>query len=396
MGGIQGLHPGEHLAVALRQEFEVFDRNPDPALDELTELSAVLSNADYAYIGWMDFNRLWFKSRFGFKASEQPRSTTACQWLLQMGQPLLIPDAGEDARFPPTGVPLLGGKNCRSYAGVPLISSAQQVIGTLAVLAREPGRFNAQHITLLEVLGRQVVTRLELYARIRAQEQAVRARQRTERALAIERCFVAATLDSVPALVAVLDTSGRTVRLNHSCAQLTGLSLADAVGRPFVDDVLEPDDRPWASTKLHDAATGQVSGPHETAWRVAGGQSRRVSWTLRPLQGPNGEIQYLIVSGQDSSSRVPWKGASPRLTLSPRRPWVIGPKRSPAVSSPSCWTRTAWPAFRIACAPWRSRTSGRARSRCGAATESIAASPAAAAGCNCPASVRSSSSTAPT
>ncbi len=31
----------------------------------------------------------------------------------------------------------------------------------------------------------------------------------------------------------------------------------------------------------------------------AGGSSRRVSWTLRPLQGPTGEIQYLIVSGQD-------------------------------------------------------------------------------------------------
>ncbi len=277
----------------------MFDRNPDPALDELTELSAVLSNADYAYIGWMDFNRLWFKSRFGFKATEQPRSTTACQWLLEMGQPLLITDAGEDARFPPTGVPLLGAKPCRSYAGVPLVSSAQQLIGTLAVLAQDPDRFNRQHITLLEVLGRQVVTRLELYARIRAQEQAVRARQRTERALAMERCFVAATLDSVPALVAVLDTSGRTVRLNQSCAQLTGLSLADAVGRPFVDEVLEPDDRPWASTKLHDAATGQVSGPHETAWRVVGGQSRRVSWTLRPLQGPSGDIQYLIVSGQD-------------------------------------------------------------------------------------------------
>jgi len=134
---------------------------------------------------------------------------------------------------------------------------------------------------------------------MRAQEQAQRARQRTERALAMERCFVAATLDSVPALVAVLDTAGRTVRLNNSCAQLTRLALADAVGRPFVDEVLEPEDRPWAATKLRDAATGQVSGPHETAWRVAGGFSRRVSWTLRPLQGPDGEIQYLIVSGQD-------------------------------------------------------------------------------------------------
>ena len=42
----------------MRQDSESFDLNPDPALDELTELSAVLSNADYAYMGWMDFNRL--------------------------------------------------------------------------------------------------------------------------------------------------------------------------------------------------------------------------------------------------------------------------------------------------------------------------------------------------
>lgn len=299
MGAIQGLNLGEHQPLALRQDLEIFDRNPDLALDELTEFSAVLSNADYGYIGWMDFNRLWFKSRFGFKAAEQPRSLTACHWLLEKGEPLLIVDAGQDARFPPIGIPLIGAKPCRSYAGVPLISSAQQVIGTLAVLAREPGRFNQEHITLLEVLGRQVVTRLELYARIHAQEQAQRARQRTERALAIERCFVAATLDSVPALVVVLDTAGRTVRLNHSCAQLTGLSLADAVGRPFIDEVLEPEDRPWAINKLRDAVAGQVSGPHETAWRVIGAESRRVSWTLRPLQGPNGEIQYLVVSGQD-------------------------------------------------------------------------------------------------
>ncbi|MGA2537611.1 MAG: PAS domain S-box protein, partial [Terracidiphilus sp.] len=296
---IEGVRLVEYQALASRQDLEIFDRTPDLALDELTELSAVLCNADYAYIGWMDFNRLWFKSRFGFDAPEQPRSATACQWLMEKGQPLLIRDAGEDERFPPVGIPLIGAKPCRSYAGVPLFSAGQQIIGTLAVLAREPNRFHKEHLTLLEVLGRQVVTRLELYTRIRSQEMAQRARQRMERALAIERTFVAATLDSVPALVVVLDTAGRMVRLNHSCAQLTNLSLADAVGRPFIDQVLEQNDRPWATTKLREAMNGLTSGPHETAWRVVGAASRRVSWTLRPLQGPSGEIQYLIVSGQD-------------------------------------------------------------------------------------------------
>jgi PAS domain S-box-containing protein len=299
MCAVLGSQADENQDTGVRSELSVFDRNSDPGLSELTELAAVLCNADYAYLGWMDYNRLWFKSRYGFRATDQPRAATACQWMLDKGQPLLIADASQDPRFPPTGIPLPNADPCLSYAGVPLLSGDQQIVGTLAVLARTANRFKPEHLTLLETLGRQVVTRLELYSRIRLQEQAQRQRQRTERALAIERCFVAATLDSIPALVAVLDTAGRVVRMNEPCSQLTGLSLAHAIGRPFVEEFLEEEDRAWVASKLRDAVVGLVSGPHETAWRAAGGSSRRVSWTLRPLQGPTGEIQYLIVSGQD-------------------------------------------------------------------------------------------------
>ena len=299
MCAVLGSQGGENQDMGVRAELSVFDRNSDPGLNELTELAAVLCNADYAYLGWMDYNRLWFRSRYGFRASDQPRAATACQWMLEKGQPLLIANAGEDPRFPPTGIPLPNADPCLSYAGVPLLSGDMQIVGTLAVLARTAERFRPEHLTLLETLGRQVVTRLELYSRIRLQEQAQRQRQRTERALAVERCFVAATLDSIPALVTVLDTAGRVVRMNEPCSQLTGISLAHAIGLPFVEEFLEERDRAWVANKLRDAVVGLASGPHETAWRGVGGSSRRVSWTLRPLQGPTGEIQYLIVSGQD-------------------------------------------------------------------------------------------------
>ena len=297
-------------------EFESFDRNPDPALDELTELASILSGADYAYMGWMDFSRLWFKARHGFEAVEQARTATACQWMLKTASSLLIRDAGHDPRFPPDGIPLAGGKNCLSYAGTPLISSDRRILGSFAILAREPDRFSQEHLALLEILARQAVTRLELYMRIQAQEQAQRSLQRTERALGTERGFVSATMDSIPALVAVLDTAGRVVRLNHLCAQLTGLSTLGAVGRPFFEEVLTPSDGAWAADRLRDAANGEFSGPHENPWRVAastGGNPafadatalaspvppRLIRWTLRPLKGTDGEIQFLILSGQD-------------------------------------------------------------------------------------------------
>ncbi len=286
-------------SIATRSEFDVLDRNADPALDELTEFTAVLSGADYAYVGWLDPSRLWFKSRFGFMATDQPRASTACQYVVEGGNPMLVADAAADPRFAPDGIEVPGARPCRSYAGLPLRTANQHIVGTLAILARRPHQFAQEHMTLLEVVGRQIITRLELYTRIRAQEQATRARQRAERALAVERSFVEATLDSVPALVVVLDTAGRVVRFNQPCAQLAGLNPSDAAGRLFVEALLEPDDRQWAADKLREAANGLDSGPHETAWRMGGNQPRRVSWTLRPLKSPPGEIQYLIVSGQD-------------------------------------------------------------------------------------------------
>lgn len=286
-------------AMMARQDFDVMDRNTDPALDELTEFTAVLSGADYAYMGWFDFSRLWFKSRFGFMATDQPRASTACQYLMEDGKPLIIDDAASDPRFSPLGIEVPGGKPCRSYAGLPLRTANQRIVGTLAIVARRPKQFGQEHLTLLEVVGRQIITRLELYNRIRAQEQAQRARQRMERALAMERCFVAATLDSIPALVVVLDTAGRVIRFNQPCAQLTRLDPTESAGRAFVEALLEQEDRQWAAGKVREAAGGQVSGPHETWWRISGDARRRVSWTLRPLKGPNGEIQYLIISGQD-------------------------------------------------------------------------------------------------
>jgi len=286
------------LTLPSRPEFDLLDRSPDPALDELTGLAAVLCGADFAYTAWIDMNRLWFRSCYGFTGVEQARSQSACQWTIEAGVPVIIADAGEDSRFSPQGIELPDGRRCRSYAGAPLIEATGQTLGTIAVLAEGPNQFSQEQLHLLETIGRQVTTRLELYNRIGAQEQAQRARMRTERALAIERSFVSVTLDSIPALVAVLDTAGRVVRLNYPCMQLTGLSLAEAVGRPFVEEVLDDVDRAWTAGKLLEAAAGQVSGPHETGWRSEG-NTRRVSWTLRPLAGPNDEVQYLIVTGQD-------------------------------------------------------------------------------------------------
>jgi two-component system, OmpR family, sensor histidine kinase VicK len=286
---------------------ELIDQSPDPALEELVRLAAVISGADYAYLGWMTSDRLYFKSTYGFLAREQDRESSACQWVVVEGAPLLVRDAAAESQSDPRihaeGIALENALPCQSYLGIPLLAPGNRVLGTIAVLAIEPNRFSREHIGLVSILARQAVTRMELYNRTAAQEQAQRSRQRLERALAIERNFVSATLDSIPALVAVLDTAGRMVRFNRPCEELTGLRLGEIVGRPFVDEILiEREAHGWALDKVRAAASGQVAGPYENLWRTEQGAPRRISWTLTPLVGPgldSGEVQYLIVSGRD-------------------------------------------------------------------------------------------------
>jgi two-component system, OmpR family, sensor histidine kinase VicK len=286
---------------------ESIDHSPDPALEELVRLAAVISGADYAYLGWMTSDRLYFKSTYGFMAREQDRETSACQLVVAEGAPLLVRDAAtesqSDPRIPAEGIALENALPCQSYLGIPLLAPGNRVLGTMAVLAIDPNRFSREHIGLVSILARQAVTRMELYNRTAAQEQAQRSRQRLERALAIERNFVSATLDSIPALVAVLDTAGRMVRFNRPCEELTGLRLGEIVGRPFVDEILiEREAHGWAQDKVRTAVAGQVAGPYENLWRTEQGAPRRISWTLRPLVGPgldSGEVQYLIVTGRD-------------------------------------------------------------------------------------------------
>ena len=310
MSLIQDTTRAESKVVPMTPEAPGFDLAPDPALDELIRLAAVLSGADFSYLAWLGAERLWLKSTHGFPGTGQP--TSASYLPVQWGTALLVEEASEDTRLGKEPVELQGAMPCESFLGIPLFGPSERVIGTLAVLAVEPNRFSQEHIGLVSILGRQAVTRVELYNRTAAQEQAQRSKQRLERALAIERNFVAATLDSVPALVAVLDTAGRMVRFNRPAEELTGLRLADIVGRPFVDEILvEREARGWAQDKVRQAANGQVAGPYENLWRTAPDSSqalpRRVSWTLRPLVAPTSgmdasqgsEVQYLIVSGRD-------------------------------------------------------------------------------------------------
>jgi two-component system, OmpR family, sensor histidine kinase VicK len=280
-------------------QYDILDTLPDPAFDEIARMAAAICNAPYAFIGFLDWSRVWFKSSIGFTGRQIRRNGSPCQFLLLDGKPLIISDATSDHRFGASGIVLDNGIHCRSYAGAPLISASGAILGTLAVCSSEPDAFGRSHLENLQVLARQVVTRLELYATGHTQENVVRSRQRSEQALTVERNFVAAVLNTISALVLVFDTAGRIVRFNRACETISGYSFADLAGRSFPEELFPPGERETAIRIFEEVRAGNANQSYELDWRTKAGRVRRIAWTATSLVNAQDEVGFVIMTGVD-------------------------------------------------------------------------------------------------
>ncbi len=280
-------------------QYEILDTLPDPAFDEIARMAASICNAPYAFIGFLDWSRVWFKSTVGFTARQIRRNGSPCQFLLLDAKPLLISDALADHRFASSGIVLDDGVRCRSYAGAPLFSASGMILGTIAVCSLEANAFSRSNLESLQVLARQIVTRMELYATGQTQEDVVRSRQRSEQALTVERNFVAAVLNTISALVLVFDIAGRIVRFNRACEAISGYSFADLAGRAFPEELFPPGERETAIRIFEQVRVGNATESFEINWRTKAGGMRRIAWTATSLTNAQDEVSFVIMTGAD-------------------------------------------------------------------------------------------------
>ena len=162
---------------ALRQ-YDVLDTPPEEAFDDLARLAAQIGAAPMALISLVDERRQWCKSRVGLTALEFSREISFCAHAILQSDLLIVPDATKDERFADNPL-VVAEPRIRFYAGVPLVTSAGQALGTLCILDREPRELKPEQQQALRLLGRRVMSQLE--TRRQARELA-RARQERDEA----------------------------------------------------------------------------------------------------------------------------------------------------------------------------------------------------------------------
>ncbi|HEY0307781.1 MAG TPA: GAF domain-containing protein, partial [Acidobacteriaceae bacterium] len=165
----------EDARLKALQLYEVLDTPPDATLDDITRLTAQICGTPMAAISLVEIDRVWFKSRIGIEVPQIPRAFAPCEQTIEGDTIYEIPDATKVMEYAPQGIPI-DGKFARYYAGAPLVTPDGVTVGALCVMDTKERTLDAGQLAALQTLARQVVTRMEFYAKVRALERQARQR----------------------------------------------------------------------------------------------------------------------------------------------------------------------------------------------------------------------------
>ena len=83
----------EHLRLANLRRYRILDSAPEQSFDDLTITAAVACRTAAAFISFIEGDRLWFKSTFGFTRDEIPRGFAFCDDVLESGDLVVVEDS---------------------------------------------------------------------------------------------------------------------------------------------------------------------------------------------------------------------------------------------------------------------------------------------------------------
>ncbi len=212
----------ERARLAAVKRYEILDSPPEPDFDRITALAADLFNAPVSVLGFVDHDRVWFKSCHGLDATEVSRTVAGRVPVLRSTE--LKSQAGAKAGARSfTSLPAVDDDGLRFCIAVPLCTSDGHDVGALCVIDRVAISCDERQLRHLEVFADIVVDQLErrLSAR-RAHAQAVVLASETDHRV----------MNSLQFVASLLSLQSRIVQAPEAAAQLTiAANRVAAVGR---------------------------------------------------------------------------------------------------------------------------------------------------------------------
>ena len=124
-------------------------------------------------------------------------------------------------------------------------------------------------------------------------------RKQAELQLQQERDFSEAVINTVGALVTVLDRQGAIVSFNRTCEEVTGYSFMEVKGKVVWDFLISADEKTATKAVFERLLTGQLHNQYENNWLSKDGSKNLISWSNTALFDAEGQIEFIIATGID-------------------------------------------------------------------------------------------------
>ncbi len=128
-------------------------------------------------------------------------------------------------------------------------------------------------------------------------------RKQMEEDLKKERYFNATILDTLSALVVMLDPEGRILGFNRACEATTGYTFGEVKGRPCWDLLLVPEEAESVKDAFQKMLASNTPFDSTNYWVTKKGDRRLISWSNTVLLDQAGKVEGIIGTGIDITAR---------------------------------------------------------------------------------------------
>ncbi len=189
------------------------DLQHDPEFEELVQMASEICDAQVAFIMLYDGEKQWAGVCKGAKVDHFPQLYQLCLHIAKSQHLVMIEDI-TDIESSITDLANFNETSLRFFAGVPLVTSDKQTIGTLCVTDKRVNILNHHQQLMFKMLAKQAVNLLEHRANIKLLEKNKQAFETQSQQMKNAGITLRSFFESAPNFHVLLGMSGEVLDFN--------------------------------------------------------------------------------------------------------------------------------------------------------------------------------------
>jgi len=208
-------------------------------------------------------------------------SNSLAGYALEAAHAFVVDDLATEERFTDR---FLRKQGIVSAVVVPL-TLQNRSFGSLAAYSRQPHYFDEEGLLFVETIAHLLATTI--------------ARTKAEESLADQRRLTSGVLETVDAVVLMLDSRCNIVQANSACQRVTGFSEAEIVDRSIWNVLTVPGEVGVFEQLLKELKADASPVRYESDVLTKHSKRRRIAWSFSMMADADGEPKSIIATGVD-------------------------------------------------------------------------------------------------